>query len=95
MLFSAASLLVIGIVFVFEADNLPISFGIKGVKQIIWAFFGVATTLLFTLIDYKKLADEKSLKRLMIILGILLFILAFCSILYLFGHDVKLGTYGL
>ena len=96
MLSCAALLFIIGVVFVFEADRSAIlSSASKGVRQIIWSAGGLLFTAFFLLVNYKKLASEKLLLFFLVPLTAMLVILALCSLIHLFGHEVRFSGAGL
>lgn len=89
MLFTAIFLLGIGIIAVLSADNSQLSLASKGIKQMFWVCVGVFATAFFAFFDYKKLAAEKPLKIILLILIAMLVTLAICSIIN------KVGNFGL
>jgi len=95
MLSCAALLFIIGIVFVFEADRTAIlSRNSKGVLQIFWSMLGLLSASFFLLINYKKLASEKFLSIFLTILTAMLGVLAVCSIINIFGNEVRISLPG-
>jgi cell division protein FtsW len=95
MLFCAALLFIIGIVFVFEADRTAIlSRNSKGILQIFWSALGLLSASFFLLINYKKLAHEKFLLFFLGVLTTMLGVLAVCSIINIFGDEVRVRLPG-
>ncbi|MDR0304722.1 MAG: FtsW/RodA/SpoVE family cell cycle protein [Chitinispirillales bacterium] len=82
MLSCAIVLIVVGIVFVFSADNSNISFSSKGIKQIIFSLLAVIPAVFFTILDHRKTASENFLKAALIFFLVLLIPLAFCGAYY-------------
>jgi cell division protein FtsW len=94
MLSCAFFLFMTGIVFVFAADSSDILSRGKGVMQIVWSTLGLTVAAFFLLIDYKRLANEKVLTFILTVLTVMLGILASCSIINYFGHEVRIENSG-